>query len=187
MLFRRRKQLNPMERLRGFFWPRRSFMRSAQYFTKRVLRLTAEPHAVAAGVAAGVFASFLPFVGFHFVIAAIGAFCLKGNIVASALGTAVGNPLTFPFIWAATLGLGRMILYGQDPGSLAPLQLGDLLSRHEITHLWQPLFKPMTVGGVLLGLLFGLIFYLVTRYALNAFRQRRRDAIKHRRQSSHYA
>ena len=70
MLFRRRKKADLLERARTFFWPRRSFLRSAQYFIKRVLRLSATPHAIAAGVAAGVFASFTPFLGFHFVIAA---------------------------------------------------------------------------------------------------------------------
>jgi uncharacterized protein (DUF2062 family) len=174
MLFRRRKRADLWDRIRAFAWPRRSFWRSARYFTKRVLRLTAAPHAVAAGVAAGVFASFLPFVGCHFIIAAIVAWCIKGNIVASAFGTAVGNPITFPFIWAATLGLGQLMLYGRNPDPLVPLQFGHLLSKLDFAHFWEPLLKPMTVGGIPLGILFGLIFYLLTRSALVAFRERRR-------------
>ena len=31
-------------------------------------------------------------------------------MIAAAFGTAVGNPLTFPMIWASTLGLGRWML-----------------------------------------------------------------------------
>lgn len=174
MLFRRRKQADFWDRMRAFVWPRRSFWRSARYFAKRVLRLTAAPHAVAAGVAAGVFASFLPFLGCHFIVAAGVAWCIKGNILAAALGTAVGNPITFPFIWAATLGLGRLILYGRDPDPLVPLQLGQVLSKLDFAQLWEPLLKPMTVGGIPLGILFGLIFYLLTRSALVAFRARRR-------------
>ena len=50
------------------------------------------------GVSAGVFISFLPIPGFHFLLAALVAWCLAGNVVASALGTAFGNPLTFPVI-----------------------------------------------------------------------------------------
>lgn len=174
MLFKRRTQARLGDRIRGFLWPRRSFLRSARYFTKRILRLTAAPHAVAAGVAAGVFASFLPFVGFHFLIAAIAAFLLRGNIVASALGTAIGNPITFPFIWAATLGLGRYILYGQNPGNLVPLQLGQVMTQLDIVQLWEPLIKPMTVGGIPLGVLVAVVFYSLTRSALVAFRERRR-------------
>ena len=36
-----------------------------------ILRLRASPHAIAAGVAAGVFASFIPFLGLHIIIAAV--------------------------------------------------------------------------------------------------------------------
>src|SRR5690606_9209209 len=115
MLFRRRKPAHFGERLRVFLWPRRSFWRSAQYFAKRVLRLTATPHAIAAGIAAGTLASFTPYLGFHFIIAAAVAWVIRGNLIASALGTAVGNPLTFPFIWASTMAAGRFILYGSHP------------------------------------------------------------------------
>ena len=76
MLFRRREPEGVWERFRTALWPRRSFTRSVQYLVKRVLRLTATPHAIAAGVAAGVFASWMPFLGFHFVIAAALAFVL---------------------------------------------------------------------------------------------------------------
>ena len=51
MLFRRREPEGVWERFRTALWPRRSFTRSVQYLVKRVLRLTATPHAIAAGVA----------------------------------------------------------------------------------------------------------------------------------------
>ena len=83
-----------------------------QYFSKRILRLRATPHAIAAGVAAGVFAAFLPFLGFHILIAAALAWLIRGNILAAALGTAaVGNPLSFPLMWAATYAGGRVLLH----------------------------------------------------------------------------
>lgn len=151
-----------------------------QYFTKRVLRLTATPHAVAAGVAAGVFASFMPYLGFHFIIAAVAAYCLRGNLLASALGTAIGNPLTFPFIWAASLALGRLILYGRQPEGIVPLQLGRVLSELQFAHLWEPLLKPMTLGGAVLGTLFGVTFYLVTYWAISMFRTRRKVRLAER-------
>lgn len=174
MLFRRRKPADLWDRFKTALWPRRSFSRSMQYFTKRVLRLTATPHAIAAGVAAGVFASCLPYMGFHFVIAAAVAYALRGNILASVFGTAFGNPITFPFIWASSLALGRMVLHGSQPTELMPLQLTRVLSELEFVHLWEPLLKPMTIGGSMLGLLFGLAFYLMTRWATAAVQKRRR-------------
>jgi uncharacterized protein len=177
MLFRRRKPAGLRERLRTLFWPRRSFWRSAQYYAKRVLRLTATPHAIAAGVAAGVFTSFLPFVGFHFIIAAILAWIIAGNILASAIGTAVGNPLTFPFIWGSTYEIGRFILEGRGPGEPRNIELVRLLRHLDFAQLWEPLIKPMTVGGVTLGLLFGMVFYVLTRWATIAFREQRRKRL----------
>lgn len=160
-------------------WPRRSFWRSAQYLTKRVLRLTATPHAIAAGVAAGVFASFTPFVGFHFIIAAIIAWAVAGNVVASAFGTAIGNPLTFPFIWGATLQVGRFIIHDpHDPTD--ELRLGNMLRHLDFSQLWDPILKPMTVGSIPLGIGFALIFYLLTRSAALAFRKQRRKRLAER-------
>lgn len=161
-------------------WPRRSFLRSAQYFTKRALRLRATPHAIAAGIAAGVFASFTPFLGFHFLLAAALAWVLSGNVVASAIGTAVGNPLTFPFIWGATLQLGKAILHGAHPGPHMPVDLGRALRHLEFSQLWEPLIKPMAVGALPLGLAVGLIFYFLTRWTVIAFREQRRKRLAER-------
>src|SRR6185312_714907 len=109
MLFRRRESEPLRERVRVWLWPRRSFTRSLQYFSKRILRLNATPHAVAAGVGAGVFASFFP-LGSHFVIAAVVTWLIAGNLVAALLGAAVGgNPLTVPILWGASWATGKLI------------------------------------------------------------------------------
>ncbi len=109
MLFKRRDAPPIGERLRIFFVPRRSYGRSFRYYGKRVLRLSGSPHAVAAGVAAGAAASCTPFIGFHFILAFVVAFFLRGNMFAAAIGTAVGNPITFPVIWVTTFQLGSRI------------------------------------------------------------------------------
>ncbi len=105
MLFQRRNPRPEKERLRLLVWPRRSFSRSLRYGGKRILRITASPHAVAAGLAVGVFSAFTPFFGFHLIIAIVLAYVLAGNIAAAALGTTLANPLTLPFIWGARSSL----------------------------------------------------------------------------------
>ncbi|WP_028033398.1 DUF2062 domain-containing protein [Chelativorans sp. J32] len=180
MLFKRRTREPLRDRLRTMVWPRRSFRRSAAYVVKRALRLSATPHAIAIGVAAGIFASFTPFMGFHVILAATAAWLLRGNVVASALGTFVGNPLTFPFIWGATLGLGRFILRGEHPAGIGPEDIGHLLWHLEFEKLWEPLLKPMAVGALPLGALAALIGYIVTRWATNAFREERRKRLAER-------
>ena len=146
MLFKRRNPADFRERLRLALWPRRSFQRSARYFTKRVLRLRATPHAIAAGVAAGVFASFFP-IGIHLVVALALAWLIAGNFVAAALGTAFGNPLTIPVMWGATYEVGFMLLHGGETGSIEPSHIGSLIDQMGIAALWEPLLEPMIVGA----------------------------------------
>jgi uncharacterized protein len=145
-----------------------------QYFWKRILRLRATPHAIAAGVAAGAFAAFLPFLGLHVLIAAALAWVIRGNMLAAALGTAaVGNPLSYPLIWAATYAGGRFLLHS-GPASSSPLHVGSQLRHMDFAALWHPVLEPMTVGGIPLGIVAGAILYFPIRAAVSAFRNARR-------------
>jgi uncharacterized protein (DUF2062 family) len=180
LLFRRRKPDGLLERVRTYLWPRRSFSRSLQYFSKRILRLKATPHAVAAGVAAGVFASFFP-VGFHFVIAAVLCWLIAGNLVAAALGAVLfGNPLTFPLLWGASWETGKLILHDRFPRHGPPAHLGEMMHSLSFSQLWGPVLKPMLIGAVPLGLVFGLLFYGITRWGMTAFREQRRKRLAER-------
>lgn len=155
--------------------PRRNYNRSMRYYAKRIVRLRATPHAIAVGVAAGTFASFTPLMGFHFILSFAIAFVARGSMIAAALGTAVGNPLTFPLIWAGALALGRWILGIEGSGDGA--NFGAVFAEQGFVALWEPWIKPMLVGGIPLGLIFGTIAYTVTRFGVGAF-QARRAAVK---------
>ena len=173
MLFRRRKTESLGERVRLWLWPRRSFSRSLQYFSKRIMRLNATPHAVAAGVAAGVFASFFP-LGLHFLIAAAVCWLIAGNLVAALLGAAVGgNPLTVPILWGASWEAGKLILHHHVTHG-PPAHLSAMMHNLSFAQLWVPVLKPLTIGAILLGLVFGLLFYALTRWGMAAFREQRR-------------
>ncbi|WAP69890.1 DUF2062 domain-containing protein [Jiella pelagia] len=177
MLFRRRVPEGRWARFRNFLWPRRSFRRSFRYFVKRVIRLDAAPHAVAAGFAAGVFASFTPFIGFHFLLAFAIAYLLAGNMAAAALGTAVGNPGTFPFIWAATYEIGHFVTARGPANAPHPDTLESSLSPSNLLAIWDPVVKPMLIGAVPLGLLGGTLAYFVVRSAVASFQARRKRQI----------
>ncbi|MGI9400439.1 MAG: DUF2062 domain-containing protein [Rhizobiaceae bacterium] len=168
-------------------------MRSAKYVAKRVLRLTGSPHAIAAGVAAGVFASFTPFLGLHFLIAFALAYIIAGNFIAAAMGTFFGNPLSFPFIWASTYSVGDFILSGGGRhGSELPgnghLKVGEFSKVdifelgfsgiwEKIIGLWEPVFKPMTIGAVPLGIAAGISAYVITRWLAIMFRTARKKRL----------
>jgi uncharacterized protein (DUF2062 family) len=181
MLFRRREAQTLRSRLRTAVWPRHSWSRSARYFGKRVLRLSGSPHAVAAGVAAGVFASFTPFIGLHFIASFILAFIVGGNMLAAGIGTFVGNPLTFPFIWASTYSLGSYIL-GQS-NALALHEIHSALVHRSFEAL-VPIITPMLVGAVPIGLPIALAFYVVSFFAVRTFRDLRRERLSARRRAS---
>lgn len=166
MLFARRNAADWREKLRIALWPRRSYRRSFSYFRHRILRLEGSPHAIAAGVAAGAFASCTPLVGFHFILSFVVAWAIGGSLIAAALGTAVGNPLTFPLIWLSSFQIGTMIL-GPSPGAVSPLEL-DLsfnLIWNSFETLW-PTLKPMILGGAIIGSIIGTVLYFLVRSAV---------------------
>ena len=190
MLLKRRKPPTWLESFRVWIWPRRSWMRSGQYVTKRILRLTATPHAVAAGVAAGAFTSFSPFMGLHFLIAFVLAWLIRGNLLASALGTFVGNPITFPFIWAATYNTGQFLLHNAETTAPAPdivvamknimgalFQFDGETALTATKLIWEPLLLAMLVGGSLIGLVVSVPLYFLTRRAAALFRESRKNKL----------
>ena len=173
MLFDRREKPEMSERVRVFLWPRRGWLRSSKYVLKRLLRLSGTPHAIALGVAAGVFASFTPFIGFHFLIGGLAAWLIGGNLIASALGTFIGNPLTFPFIWASTFSVGNWML-GSDELEVDFSQ-GII---DQSLDVFLPIFKPMLVSGIPLGIIVGMMFYFPMAWSINMYQERRRKSLK---------
>lgn len=183
MLFRRRERPGWSERLRHSVWPRRGWGRSSRYVVYRLWRLRATPHAIALGCACGVFVSFLPFIGAHFVSAALMAWILRASLIASAFGTFIGNPITFPFIWIATYELGNWVLGQRAVKDEIDLSAGIFQS--SLDKLW-PLITPMTIGGIPLGLLTAAISYYLVRNAVEAYQaKRRRSRIGASREGAH--
>ncbi len=181
MLFSRRHPANWKEKL----WPKKGWARSVMYVVKRLIRLSGSPYAIAMGAAAGVMISFTPFLGLHFIFGGIIAFLLRGSVVASALGTFAGNPLTFPFIWIMSYNLGTFLLgadesmdrgalldtiykFVSDIGQTSWSGMWDLLYT-----LWPTLIKPMTVGGVPLGLLAGTVSYFMVKKIADSYHDAR--------------
>ena len=171
MLLGRRDPAPWSEIVRVWLWPRRSWSRSIRYVVQRLRRLRATPHKIALGCACGVFASFTPYIGGHFLLGGFLAWITRSSMLASALGTFVGNPLTFPFIWLATYHLGSWVL-GQ-PTNVGNINLSASIFDYSMHQVW-PLIKPMTVGGIPLGILAGSIAYFIVRNVLESYRKKHR-------------
>ena len=192
MIFRRREKPSFWARVREFVYPRKGFWRGIDYIHKRVRRLPDSPHRIALGFACGAFVSFTPFFGFHFVLAALCAWVLRANIIAALFGTAVGNPITFPFISAVSLWLGRWMLgrhwEGSDFEAVAEgfsrafegLWLGlkgwfnGTPPEHGVDLFVADVFLPYLIGGILPGLATAAACYWIIGPLVAAYQERRR-------------
>ncbi|QPH54431.1 DUF2062 domain-containing protein [Pontivivens ytuae] len=195
MVFKRRKPLSTLERVRQGIYPKSGWRRAVEYLAHRLRRLPDSPHKVSLGLACGVFASFSPLFGLHFMAAMLCAWVVRGNLIASAIGTLFGNPITFPAIAYVSLGFGRWIMgdrgttdfdivvkafanafagmwqttksfFGYGPSAWDRLAL-----------FFQDLFLPYLVGGIIPGLIAGTITYYVSRPVVRAYQARRREKL----------
>lgn len=176
-MFRRRVDLHPIEKLKEIFWPRSGWKRTLQYGWRRVWRLSGTPHAIALGVAAGAFSSCTPFFGFHILIAMLIAWVIRGNLIASALGTFIGNPITFPVIWLLVFEVGRYMVgapAGSDPNIAHTMQQVGAFDRI------LPSLVPLAVGSIPVGIIFGCVFYVLTRSGVEAYQSQRRKLLAER-------
>ncbi|MGI3166621.1 DUF2062 domain-containing protein [Pseudooceanicola sp. 200-1SW] len=125
MVFKRRDRRPYWKIVFEFFWPRGGWTRAFHYVKHRLRRLPDTPEKIARGIFAGLFTTFTPFFGMHFVVAASLAVILRGNVLAALLATFVGNPLTYVPIGVISLQTGYWLLRvtgegGPPPGPLAP-------------------------------------------------------------------
>ncbi len=176
-MFRRRVELHPIEKFRELFWPRSGWKRTLQYGWRRVWRLSGTPHAVALGFAAGAFSSCTPFLGFHILLAMLVAWVLRGNLIASAIGTFVGNPLTFPAIWFVVYEVGHHML--GSPVAADP-NIAQTLQSDRAFDMILPLLVPLTVGAIPVGIVLGCVSYVVVRSGVEAYQMQRRKLLAER-------
>ncbi len=176
-VFRRRSPHPRLRHLKEFLWPTSGWNRSTQYLAHRVRRLPGTPYRIAAGFASGAAMSMTPFIGFHFVLSALLAWGVRGNILASAFGTVIGNPWTFPLIfwWNYTLGNAMMGEFGG--GQELP---GELTISFLLHHPWRVLF-PMMLGAVPTGLVAWGITYGLVYLAVVSYRRARQGRLERRR------
>ncbi len=192
-MFKRRRKLPISARIRECLWPRAGWRRSARYIFHRMARLPGTPYSLAAGFACGAAISFTPFVGLHIVLSATIALIIRANILSSAIGTAVGNPWTFPFIWIWIYEVGLWMGAGHPHNPTESIDFIKLFGttleaflRFDMVYLLQaawPVWWPMFVGGIPTGILVWLAFYFSLKpvlysYRINRGRQRGRERLR---------
>ncbi|GAB4391031.1 MAG: DUF2062 domain-containing protein [Kiloniellaceae bacterium] len=174
-MFKRRNPLPLHKRAGAVLWPQGGWRRSGAYVAHRLRRLPGTPYRIAAGFASGAAISFTPFIGLHFVLAALLALLVRGNLIAAAIGTVVGNPWTFPFIWLWIYSLGRWILGGEALTALPE----DLSFQHIFEHPLEVLL-PMIVGGIPTAAVAWFVFFWPLQRTVAEYQRARRRRLKRR-------
>jgi uncharacterized protein len=192
MVFKRRQPKGILQKLRTLVHPPGGWRRAFLYMRHRVTRIPDAPHRIARGVACGIFASFTPLFGLHFFFAVFLAWITRGNVIAALIGTAAGNPLTFPFIALMSIDLGHLIL-GTTADAVPITQImtafgqaGDEIFRNvraifnsdemrwdRLQRFGKAILLPYFVGGIGPGIFAAFIGYWLSLPVLNAYQKLR--------------
>ena len=174
-MFKRKNPLTLLQRVRQLLWPSSGLRRSALYVGHRIGRLPGTPYRIAAGFACGAAVSFTPFIGLHFVLAMVLSLLIRGNVIASAIGTIVGNPWTFPFIWAWTYALGQWILGVDDLDAQ-----GVSFTLTEIFDRPSAVLLPMLLGSLPTALTAWLAVFFTASATVSQYQRSRRRRLRKR-------
>lgn len=149
----------------------------------------------------GIFASFTPLFGLHFLIAGLLSYVLRANVLASLIGTFIGNPITFPIITVFNLKLGEWILGSSEYSSVDGGKIFEgfldfifLIYKNlftegsvgensvpRINEFLNGVFIPYSLGGIIGGIFVAIISYFLLR-PLVATYQKQRDSLRAKRE-----
>lgn len=175
MLFRRRTPEPLTDRVRVALWPRRSWSRSGRYYAARLQRMTGSPHAVALGLAIGVFCAFTPIYGVHLAVSAGLAWLFRASTPAAIAGAMLNNPATAAGLLGASFAVGKIMLPEDHPAHhLPPPGAGWWLRAFDRL---EPVVLPTLIGGIPLGLGVGMIVYAAARAWLTARQEQKRQQL----------
>lgn len=176
MVFRRRDSRPFLQFATEFVYPKGGWKRAGTYILHRLRRLPDTPERIARGFFAGVFISFTPLFGFHFLGAALIAWAYRGNVIAALLGTFVGNPLTTPIFMTMSLETGYWLMGSVDRLTLSEIMpfftdaaaqmtrnmmgfwTGGPMDWSHLQQFFSRIYLPLLVGSVLPGTAVGLAF-----------------------------
>ncbi|TCP60035.1 hypothetical protein EV663_11331 [Rhodovulum bhavnagarense] len=197
MVFKRRDKRSIGQIVLDSLYPRGGWGRAIHYITHRVRRLPDSPHRIARGIFAGVFVCFTPFFGLHFILAALLARLLQGNLVAALLATLVGNPLTYVPIGVVSLKTGHFLMGTEFDETMETTLLGkfagagadlwdNLLAVFtkadadwaKLSQFYHEVFLPYLVGGIGPGLIAGIAAYHLGMPLIAVYQHRRKGRLK---------
>lgn len=192
MVFKRRDKRTILKTLVDGIYPKGGWTRAFHYVKHRLRRLPGTPEFIARGVWAGVFTTFTPFYGVHFLVAALITRTINGNLLAALLSTFFGNPLTYLPIGIASLKTGHFLL-GTEFHEGAHQSLAskfanagadlwhncvafftaDEMDWTGLSVFFDEVFFPYLVGGIIPGTIVATFFYYLSVPLIRAYQKRR--------------
>ncbi len=143
-----------------------NFKRASLFYFLKLVRVKDSKEKLALGFACGSMVSFSPFIGFHFLLAIFFAYLLRGNLVAALIGTFVGNPFTFPFIWIFIYKVGNIFFKNDNNFSLEFTFQSLFDQGYEI-------LIPMLIGSLIVSIPIWFISYFTVKFLMSSFKRRK--------------
>ena len=121
----------------------------------KITKIKDFPESVSVGMAWGAAVSFTPLLGFHLIICYLGTWLMRGNLIAATVGTIIGNPWTFPFIFYLDYKIGTTIYFNSV--DYYELKISFLVENFEV------LFYPTLLGSFPIALLVWFVTYNICK------------------------
>ena len=200
-MFKRRERRSIFRFFSEVIFSLKGIGRAIEYVGIRLKRIPDTPHKISLGMSCGIFASFTPLFGLHFLIAGLLSYVLRANVLASLIGTFIGNPITFPIITVFNLKLGEWILGSSEYSSVDGGKIFEgfldfifLIYKNlftegsvgensvpRINEFLNGVFIPYSLGGIIGGVFVAIISYFLLR-PLVATYQKQRDSLRAKRE-----
>ena len=200
-MFKRRERRSIFRFFNEVIFSLKGIGRAIEYVGIRLKRIPDTPHKISLGMSCGIFASFTPLFGLHFLIAGLLSYVLRANVLASLIGTFIGNPITFPIITVFNLKLGEWILGSSEYSSVDGGKIFEgfldfifLIYKNlftegsvgensvpRINEFLNGVFIPYSLGGIIGGIFVAIISYFLLR-PLVATYQKQRDSMRAKRE-----
>ena len=131
----------------------------------KITKIKDFPESVAVGMAWGVAVSFTPLLGFHLIICYLGTWLMKGNLIAATVGTIIGNPWTFPFIFYLDYKVGTTIF-------LERIDFYEFKISFFVEH-FEDLFYPTLLGSFPVATIMWFVtFYVCKNFLTNRINEK---------------
>ena len=136
----------------------------------KTIRINDPPESIARGAAIGVLMGILPTFGLGIVLSIICAIIIRANKTAAVLGSFIMNPITTPFFWTLSAGVGSLIFWEDRTKILSHIMDHQFLNGAGWAYL------VFLAGNLIVSTVFSVGTYFIIKRAVE--RRRRERALR---------